>query len=625
MAFMCGRPRSMQTGSPLARALIVLLGLALVTPGVWAAGLLADPDRTRLGANETLTLRLIAEGRVQGEPDLSSLEKDFEILSRTTSTRTTIVNGDMTQSREWVLELAPRRTGALAIPSLALGGERSQSVPIQVDPADQAAAGAGPRPLFLDAQADTQTPYVQQPILYRVKVYYRDPPRRATLSEPQADGATIEQRGDDQSYPEQVDGLRYTVIERRYLVVPQRSGPITLKSPRLDALVQDNRPGVRRSPFADLDQMLGGQVFQGLPGMADLGAGSRVVERGPDITLDVRSQPGGTGLPWLPAQSIQLSDQWSPSPPRLRVGEPVTRTLTITAQGATAAQLPTLDMGAPEGAKVYPEPPTVEDLAGGGPPAAVKTHKVALVPTRAGPLTLPEIRLSWWDTGEDRPRVAVIPERTLEVEPAAAGMAVAPEPSPAPMQSLLPDTPTNQVGPKGIESGGGDGPAKGGPWWGDLRGLWPWLSSVLALGWLLTLGWALWQRRRVSAPALGAARGAVVHPETARSALSSLRRACGRGDPRAAREALLAWGRARWPDDPPHGLGALAERLGGDDTVRALGDLDRAIYAPGADPGGSPWDGPSAWAGIEPRLKEERPESSQRDSAPLPPLYPQRL
>lgn len=615
----------MQTGSPLTRALMLLLALALIAPAALGAALLADPDRTRLGANETLTLRLIAEGRLQGEPDLSPLEKDFEILSRSTSTRTTIVNGDMSQSREWVLELAPRRTGGLSIPSLALGGERSQSVPIEVVPADQAGAGAGPRPLFLDAQVDTGTPYVQQPILYRVKVYYREPPRRATLSEPQADGATIEQRGDDQSYAEQVDGLRYTVIERRYLVVPQRSGPITLKSPRLDALVQDNRSGVRRSPFADLDQMLGGQVFQGLPAMADLGAGRRVVERGPDINLEVRPQPGGTGVPWLPAQSIQLSDQWSQTPPRLRVGEPVTRTLTITAQGATAAQLPTLDAGAPEGAKVYPEPPTAEDLAGGGPPAAVKTRKVALVPTRAGPLTLPEIRLTWWDTGEDRPRVAVIPERTLEVQPAATGTAVAHEPSPAPSQSLAHPAPTNQDGPEGSALDGGGARAKGGPWWGGEDGLWPWVALALALGWLLTLGWALWQRRRANAPTRGAVRGARARPEMARSALASLRRACSHGDPRAAREALLAWGRARWPDHPPLGLGALAARLGGAETVRVLGDLDRAIYAAGADPGGCAWDGTSAWARIEPRLKEERPESGQRDSAPLPPLYPQRL
>ena len=357
----------MRPGPSLMRALLILLLLVLGGAHVLAAGLLADPDRTRLGANETLTLRLIAEGQPKEEPDLSPLEADFEIVSRSTSTRTTIVNGDMSRSQEWVLELAPKRVGDLTIPSLALGNERSQPVPIQVVPADQVEPGDGPRPLFLTTEADSQSPYVQEPFGYRVKVYYRKPLLRASLSDPEIEGATIEQRGDDHSYREVLDGERYTVVERRYLVVPQRSGPLRIQSPRLEAVLvgvtgPGSRPRGQRSPLADLEEMLGGGIFNGMPGMSDNSGARRVIERGPDVTLEVRPQPAGTTGPWLPAQSIQLADQWTPSPPRLRVGEPATRTLTITAQGTTAAQLPTLDAGSADGVKVYPEPPSTEEI-----------------------------------------------------------------------------------------------------------------------------------------------------------------------------------------------------------------------------------------------------------------------
>ncbi|MGE5152485.1 MAG: BatD family protein [Bdellovibrio bacteriovorus] len=601
----------------------MLLILTLISAAAPAAGLLADPDRTRLGEGEILTLRLIAEGRLQGEPDLSPLEQDFEILGRSTSTRTTIVNGDMSQSREWVLELAPRRLGELRIPSLVLGGERSDPVTIQVVPADQMRQAGQPKPLYLQTRVDTPSPYVQEPFGYRVRIYYLDPPQRATLSEPRVDGAIIEQRGDDQSTTEVVDGRRYTVIERRYLVVPQRSGAITISGPRLDAVVTDNRPGARRSPFADLDAMLGGRVFQGMPGLADPGGGRRVVERGPDLTLEIRPQPAGSTIPWLPAQSIQLADQWTPSPPRLRVGEPLTRTLTITGQGVTAAQLPTLDVGSPDGVKVYPEPPTAEDLAGGGPPAAVKTLKLALVPTRVGPLTLPEIRLHWWDTVEDRQRVAVIPERTLEVEPAAD--AATTEPFPAASQPQSSGNPAAEPEPdRRSPSTGAAAPQVPGES-GAGPGLWPWLSLMLGLGWLLTLAWTLWRRGRggaamprQTAPDAGA------RAESARSALAKLHRACGQGDPRAAREALLGWGRARWPQRPPRGLGPLAERLGEVDAIQVLGDLDRAIYAQDNAGGVPGWDGMAAWARLEPLLRAEQVTASPRGAGPLPPLYPQR-
>ncbi|MFZ0791353.1 MAG: BatD family protein, partial [Chromatiaceae bacterium] len=312
----------MRNRSTLFLSLLILFALS-VSQGARADRLIADPDRTRLGVNETITLRVIAEGRLSGDPDLSPLEKDFEVLNRSTNSRMTIVNGAMSQTREWVLELAPRRSGELQIPAFSLGGERTSPIQVQVVAADQAAAESGPRPLFVDASVDDPSPYVQQPFIYRVKVIYLEQPRRATLSDPVADGATIEQRGDDQSYSEQIDGRRYTVIERRYLVVPQRSGPLTIRSPRLEAVLPDKRPGARRGPFADFEDAFGGRVFQNFPALSDLGSERRVLERGPDRTVDVRAQPPSSGTAWLPAESVELTDEWTPSPPQFRVGEPV--------------------------------------------------------------------------------------------------------------------------------------------------------------------------------------------------------------------------------------------------------------------------------------------------------------
>lgn len=615
------------------RALLILVILASLGAEALAAGLLADPDRTRLGANETLTLRLIADGGLKGEPDLSPLEADFEILSRSTSSRTTIVNGDMSQSTEWVLELAPRHAGDLLIPSLAIGGEHSQAIPIQVVPADQVDPAAGPRPVFLDTEVGTSTPYVQEPFTYKAKVYYREPPRQASLSEPKADGATIVQQGGDRSYAEQVDGTRYTVIERHYLVVPQRSGSLTIESPRLEAvLVPDIRPREQRSPFADLDEMFGGRVFRGMSGSSGFSRGRRVVEHGPDQTVEVRAQPAGTTGPWLPAQSIQLADQWTPSPPQLRVGEPVTRTLTITAQGATGAQLPTLDAGSPDGVKLYPEPATAEDVPGSDPPASVKTTKLALVPTRAGPLTLPEIRLHWWDTVEDRQRVSVIPARVFQVAPAAGavsasspalGAVAAPE---APEKEQPIPVPSAETGSGGTESPpiSGSAPSPEGRFPGGSAGVWPWLSLLLGLGWLLTLGWILRQRGRRGPPnAAGRGRAETATPAgSVRAALGAVRQACARGDALAAREALLTWGGSRWPRQPPTGLAALAERLGGGEATAVLAALDRTLYAPAQGGQHTGWDGDTAWARLEPLLKAKAQAGDPRDSGPLPLLYP---
>ena len=395
---------------------LLLPWLLMAAASVLAAGLTAEVDRTRLGLNETLTLRVSAEGWPGGEPDFSPLEGDFEILDRSVSTRMSIVNGKTSQTREWTVVLAPRREGEISIPPISAGGSQTSPLQVQVLPEGQSDPDSGPRPLRLETLVDLAEPYVQQAFTYRVRVLFREQPRRMSLTEPVAEGATIEPAGDDQSYSEMIDGRRYTVIERSFLVVPQRSGPLTIRSPRLEAVVPEDRPGVRRSPLAELEEMFGGRVFQGFPGLADTAPGRRVVERGADQQVEVRPQPDGVGPVWLPAESVQLSDEWAPSPPVFRVGEPVTRILTITASGTTAASLPDLAPGNPDGANLYPEQPRVEDLPGPGGPAAVKSLKIAVVPSRAGDLTLPEIRLPWWDVVQDRARVAVIPQRTVQVE-----------------------------------------------------------------------------------------------------------------------------------------------------------------------------------------------------------------
>ena len=603
--------------------------LVLASGPARASGLSAELDRTRIGADETLSLHLVADGDLKGEPDFSPLEKDFDILGQSTGTSMSIVNGTVSHTQEWTLALAPRRTGRLTVPAIRLGGAQSQPIQVEVGTGNQAAPAGASKPVFVDTRVETKDPYVQQGFTYRVRALYREQPRRATLTNPEAEGAILEQAGEDKSYAEMVDGQRYSVIERTFRVIPQRSGPLTIRGPRLDAVLPAARQGPRRSPFADFDDSFGGPMFQGFPNLADLGAGRRVVERGPDRTVEVRPQPSGTGTTWLPAESVTLTDEWTPAPPRFRVGEPITRTLVITAQGPTGVQLPTLDPGAPDGVKVYPEPPKIEDLPGNAAPSALKTLKIALVPTRAGPLTLPEIRLPWWDTVADKPRVAVIPQRTVQVAPAADGAkTVEPQPQVQPKTepaAQLPSGTQAQPDPRQDEgsrlpggSEGGPKPPRGPLAWVAGAGPWPWLALLLGLGWLGTLFWHWRARRGGSGGPASAGKGQGPEAESLRSARTSVRAACRASDPRATRAALLAWGQARWRGNAPAGLGELAVRLSAGLAQPILSGIDRASYAASADP----WDGPAAWTALEPLLVAAERETADQAQGPLPELYP---
>ncbi|WP_175534587.1 BatD family protein [Thiocapsa roseopersicina] len=623
---------------PMLCAVTVFAALMAVTPvlaqDTLAEGVRAEIDRDRIATNETLILQLLGDGRLSGEPELQVLEADFDILSRSQSERMSVLNGAVSHTREWRIELAPKRSGRLEIPALAWGDARSE--PLVVEVVEDAAAddpAAGPKPIFVRTETDEATPYVQQAFHYRVQVLYREreAPQRAVLSDPQVEGATIERDGEDRSSVEVIDGRRYQVIERRFLMVPLQSGPLVIRGPRLEAIMPSPRPA-SRGPADEFDALFGAGPFAGLSGMTT--TGRRVVERAPDLEIQVRAQPPGSSSPWLPAESVEISDEWIPASPRFQVGEPVTRVLTVTARGVTAAQLPPLVLDPPDGAQIYPGQTRAEDLPGVGVPVGLRSLEVALVPTRAGPVTLPEVRVPWWDTREDRERVAIVPARTLEVAAAPAGTAgngktrpFETSGEPASEDAAPPDRLDQDAEPR--ESG--QWPSMAEDWVrraiaGPI-GLGVAALGLIGLGWLAALVWLKRGLRAREAPARVETR---VSPQALREARRRVEQACLDNDARGARMALLDWGRVRWVGQAPAGLGALARRLDDAAAAETLAQLDRALYAVAAGAGAgagarAAWDGVGAWQALAPCLSGDDEDAASDRSTALPELYPRRI
>ncbi|MGD8614986.1 MAG: BatD family protein [Gammaproteobacteria bacterium] len=616
----------------LSRILLFVLSACLLSGQALAQDLDAQLDRTQIAEGESVTLRLSTSGDTQGSPDLSPLTRDFDILSQGQSTRVNIINGRSSSTREWRLVLLPRRSGELTIPPLELDGMQSRPLRLSVLPAGAPqASGSGRRqPVMLEIEADPQQPYVQGEVSYRVKILSRVPLREASLNQPHADDAIVERLGEDSRYTTQRNGETYQVIERRYAIFPQHSGTLNIESPVLNAAVpiQDSRRRDLRGrfpggdPFGDIEKFFGHNPFAGFPGMGDLFEETRPVRiRGRSVTLDVRPQPASSQGPWLPARNLKLSEHWSPDPPVFRVGEPVTRTVELIAEGLTAAQLPELATPVPDGLKVYPDQPQNETRPRGDHLLATRSLKAALVPTRPGRLTLPELQVHWWDTKTQQPRVATLAARTIDVLPAKPGAQGTPasprpaEPTPSAGTQIAerPTTasPTAAPDDAGVEAIGWQ------------TSYWPWITAGVALGWLVTL--VLWLHARSHRTASSGAPPAAARTEPSRpqrlgQSRKRLRDACLSNDPKAARAALLDWAGARWPDNRPRGLSELAGRLAAEPVSTELIRLDRALYGAGA---ADHWVGRHAWAVLERALGDAPSGSGKSGYEALPDLYPQ--
>lgn len=480
----------------LAHCLLAALALCAGTLAVAATTATIGSNTLALGQSTTLTLS--TDENVSGQPDLSALNADFNVLGQSSGSNTTIMNGQRSSTFTITLEIAPKRAGVLVVPPLTLGGSTSEPVVVTVG----AAAPAGPgTDLYMESSVGSEHPYVQQLVPYTVKLYYTLGRLQGDIEVPPPANANLKQVGTDQNYQQEVGGRRYNVFQRNYWLTPERSGPLELPAPRFRGRAPT--PGV--DPFFD--------------------RGQSVTTSAAPRTLDVRPQPDGAPQPWLPVEDLRLV-RGDLSAARPVAGEPLMIELTLTASGLTQSQLPELILPDVPGAQVFPEPPQLtEDISPQLPRAAVK-RRFALVPLAAGPLTLPAMRVSWWNTAEDRAAVAELPALTLEVAPGAAVPVAAPAVS-------------------GTETAAAGAPAAtiaaGSPW--------PWqlATGVLGLSLLGSLAWGVWWRGPRRDPAGQAAPG---EGTRVTAGDESLRKALAAGD--------LA-GIARHLSGGPPARGALAD------------------------------------------------------------------
>jgi hypothetical protein len=587
-----------------------MITLLAALAGAVAAARAADVntwlDRDRIGEGETVQLTLEVQGQASGRPDTAPLEQDFEVLGMSTGSRMNIVNGRTDARTTWTLTLSPRHSGRLTIPPLRVGNRRSAALTLEVAdaPAPQPGSDAD---ILIETELAPREPFVQGQVLYTVRLLHTVPISGGQLSEPGPDNTLVQRLGEDREYTTTRGDRRYQVIERRYALFPQTSGRLELPAPVFDGEIPD-KSRQRTSPFR---RFFGDDPFFGRDPFDDLLTPTRRVRvRGEPAVLDVQPRPAAAqGGDWLPAEQLELRGEWQPDATAAHVGEPVTLLLTVEARGLTGGQLSSPAPEAVDGFRVYPDQAQRQtDRKATGVTGRLQ-QKIAFLPERAGELALPPIEVKWWDTQENRERVARLPGRVLQVSPAAGqSEALAPAGAPSPPASAA--APARSAAPATAAAE----PSRDASQRPRTVLPWPWISAVLAGGWLSTL--LLWRRRtrvaRLSRPENPGAVGS----GTASTARKRFLIACQAGDAAAARRALLAWTAAHWPDDPPRGLEALAQRLPDPEVREALAELNRALYREGGH-----WNGTRLAKTLR-RLPARDSRNGERKEA-LAPLYPE--
>ncbi|RYZ71032.1 MAG: protein BatD [Lysobacteraceae bacterium] len=545
----------------------LILSLLLAwAPAQAQAGTRAWLDRVEVAVGEPVTLKVETD-QSAAAPDFSALAADFEVGAQSSSRRLSMSNGSVRNTVTYSLVLVPRRAGILAIPALRVGAERTEPMSLAVGRSAAAPAARGDASTFLETDVDDPTPYVQQSVGVTVRLFYSAPLASGQLDLAAPEGASLQQVGRDVQTSRQVNGRSYSVVERRFLLVADHSGPLVIPGPRF----------VGRGAGGWMDDFFGGN--------------SREMQAtGAPRTLDVRPQPGGAPQPWLPLRDLRL--RYVAAPQSARAGEAVAFVVEAIASGATQAQLPELPVPSVTGAQVFAEPAQLDESFNGGTPQLKVTRRYSVVPNGAGVLSVPGIQLAWWDVRAGAARNASLPALKLKVAPGAGGFAGNTLPAPA-------DAERGTGAGTTTTAGGADAMP------------WKWLALGFGALWLLTLAWFASRRggaqpaRMQAAPATDAAVALPTHTA------ADLRRALDSGTLDDVADVLRGMSTPPLPD-----LDALVAALDSPAQRQAIEQLRRVRWAGG--------DGVAARAVLReafaggPAWRLARPPVVEK----LPPLYP---
>lgn len=556
----------------LCKKWLLLFFLAMFPAAGWAAELIATVDRDKVSIDESLTLTVRYTGTARGEPDFSLLEKQFDVLSRHESTSFRSINGQFSSAIEWTLVLAPVKEGKLLVPSFSFDGLFSDAIEIDVT-APQQAPGEDLGDVFLETVVNKTNAFVQEQILVTYRLYYAVNVDGRIGDDLKVQNAIVVDLNDT-TYQREVDGRLYQITEFNYAVFPQSSGELVIPSLHWTLNIANYRIGRIEK--------------------------RRVRTR--ETKVEIKPQPANfpADATWLPAANIEISESWAREPNSFKVGEPITRTITLKADGLMSSQLPdfTHEDSNTDAVKFYADQPKKNDIKGTYNVVSERIETAAVVVNKGGEVTIPGVTIPWWDLQSNTLKYAKIPPTTVFVaggDPASNESSDDPSEFAPPADNVVPLTPTGQSGVS--------------------KTLWQLATVLFASLWLVFM-FMWWRERGVRNAGESLTISGRHTPE--KKVLNQLRIACNENALVDIRKKLLEWAQLHWSDKEITTLDDIAERVDNSELQHDIRALDSALYSTSSE---NDFSGNSLYTNLMNWQKAEKNQANKYEGG-LGSLYP---
>ena len=323
-------------------------------------------------------------------PSFDRLRETTNFERETYGTRIAVIKGRVVEISIRRMEFSASEPGTYLFGPLDSDGVISNSISVKVLPADNSSWSASEQDAVISMSVTPSDATLYQMLTLDIKLRHRFPIADESIQLPDLDG--FETR--TLATARRTISFNYMrEINWKILLFPQQSGSQTIGPVHWSGTLVRSR--TERAQFERRSQPLELQI---LP--------ASVTSTGSESSTDSW---------WLPANNLQLSEEWSKDVRELTAGEEITRTITLKANGVTSGQLPQ-----PQILESRAITQTLIDtqrkeavVADSITSTAVFTYRVnAQSPI---PVFLDTVRVPWWNIGSQQAEQAVIPARRINI------------------------------------------------------------------------------------------------------------------------------------------------------------------------------------------------------------------
>ncbi len=383
----------------------------------------ASVNSTTISKSDQLVYTLAIEGARGANPILPAIS-NFELLGTSVSTQFSLVNSNTRIIKNLAYTLMPIKAGIFTIPmaSLEYRGKTYLTKPITVtvvdgtapqiapatdnSPVHQAAPKINnlpepqsPKQLFITTTVDKKVAYVDEQITLNFNLFFRVDRLNIQNISLKSIGFTEQDLGNEKTYTQIVDGVRYNVSERSKAIFPISSGELTIRPGELRGDIL-----VRRGGFFGYDERKPFSL------------------RSDPIKLTIKPLPR-KGRPEEFKRAVgDYRFDLTANPLAVKVGEPITVTMTISGTGnLDTVSMPEIKCG--KTFKTYPPEVGVTRGVRRGRVNGEKVFKQVIIPLSVEAKEIPAVSFSFFNPATGK-------YRTLKKKPIPIRVEAAPDQGP---------------------------------------------------------------------------------------------------------------------------------------------------------------------------------------------------